>query len=482
MASVYFNPAAGGDGTTVTDDSSPTTGLANGGHRTRFVPALSQTVAVAATAVTKAFEAAASATSALNAPGTNATSVTSLAVGLGSKSLTLAQTGKAFVVGQYVQIVSTASTDNWMVGAVTAFTTGTGAMTVNVTNSGGTGTIAAWVVVPSNPPELPSESGNAGKFLKTDGSTPSWGIPGLVLRSARTSNTILAVADQAALIDITSGSFSQTFTAAATLGNGWWCYIRNSGTGQITLDPNASETIDGLTTFIMYPGETRLVQCDGTALNSVVVNPFYATFTSSGTFTKPPGYKQFSGLLWGGGGGGATGVGGGGGACTPFNLDEPSVTASVSFTIAAASAAGGQGNDSTFLTVKGYGGGGSTASTQAGGGGGAISAGASTGTGGLPGLATNTAATKHNNGFGGGGGLNTAGVGGSSGFGGAGGGNAAAGGQSHYGGGGGGTLAGTSKFGGAGGASGVSGTAPGGGGGAGATTGARGELRIWGIV
>lgn len=47
MASVTFPPEVGGDGLTVTDDANPTTGLANGGHRARFVPTLSQVVAVA---------------------------------------------------------------------------------------------------------------------------------------------------------------------------------------------------------------------------------------------------------------------------------------------------------------------------------------------------------------------------------------------------------------------------------------------------
>ncbi len=54
MASVTFTPEVGGSGLTVTDDANPTTGLANGGHRARFVPALSQTVAVAAYVVDKA--------------------------------------------------------------------------------------------------------------------------------------------------------------------------------------------------------------------------------------------------------------------------------------------------------------------------------------------------------------------------------------------------------------------------------------------
>ena len=52
--SVTFLESVGGDGSTVTDDTNPTTGLANGGHRVRFVPALSQVVVVAENTVTKA--------------------------------------------------------------------------------------------------------------------------------------------------------------------------------------------------------------------------------------------------------------------------------------------------------------------------------------------------------------------------------------------------------------------------------------------
>lgn len=54
MSSVTFPVAVGGDGSTVTDDSDASTGLANGGHRTRFVPALAQTVIMAQTAAAKA--------------------------------------------------------------------------------------------------------------------------------------------------------------------------------------------------------------------------------------------------------------------------------------------------------------------------------------------------------------------------------------------------------------------------------------------
>ena len=409
MASVTFPPAVGGDGSTVSDDSNPTTGLGNGGHRTRFVPTLVQMVAVAQNTVTQATnaaasasDAAASAATALNSPGTSATSTTSLVVGTGSKSLTLAQTGKAFAVGQFVQIVSTATPTNWMVGPITAFNSGTGAMTVNVGSFGGSGTIAAWTITPSSPNELPSQGGNAGRVLKTDGSVVSWADASLpVIRSARTSNTQIVAADTTTLIDITSGTFTQTFAACSTLGNGWWCFIRNSGTGDITLDPNASETIDGLTTFVMYPNEVRLLQCDGTALRSIVLEPFYKQFTASGTFIVPPGYAGFFSHIIGAGGGGAggsttqVGSGGGGGAFRPVQITSPTAGTSITVTVGAGGIGtnggdGFAGGDSTFAGFTAYGGGGGGIGWPAlvgGGGGGWISAGQSTfqgGNGGSP--------------------------------------------------------------------------------------------------
>lgn len=74
-----------------------------------------------------------------------ATSSTSLAVGTGSKALTI-EVGKSFQIGQSVRIASTASPANYMDGQITAHNNGTGALTVNVTATGGSGTIAAWTI------------------------------------------------------------------------------------------------------------------------------------------------------------------------------------------------------------------------------------------------------------------------------------------------------------------------------------------------
>lgn len=50
MNSVTFPTDLGGDGSTITDDDNPSTGLDGGGHRARLVPTLSQTVQMARTA------------------------------------------------------------------------------------------------------------------------------------------------------------------------------------------------------------------------------------------------------------------------------------------------------------------------------------------------------------------------------------------------------------------------------------------------
>lgn len=225
MASVTFPVNLGGDGSTVSDDANPTTGLANGGHRTRFVPALSQFVIVADQSIYWGQTALTASQTALNAPATQATSTTSLTISTGSKSLTLAQTGKAFVLGQYVIITSTASPTNWMIGAITAFTAGTGAMTVNVTNIGGSGTIAAWSVTPSGPPTLPTQTGQSGKFLRTNGTDASWqfAVPTLVVVTATTQ---AAVADAHYVLTSASAT-TVTLPASPTAGDTVWVTVGN---------------------------------------------------------------------------------------------------------------------------------------------------------------------------------------------------------------------------------------------------------------
>lgn len=103
----------------------------------------------AATATTKAGEAAASAASALSSPGTSATSTSTITPAMGDVSFTLAQTGKSFVVGQFVTVSN--SPTNFFNGQITAFNSGTGAITVNGRTVESTGSASAWTITASAP-------------------------------------------------------------------------------------------------------------------------------------------------------------------------------------------------------------------------------------------------------------------------------------------------------------------------------------------
>lgn len=277
---------------------------------------------------------------AFNFNATNSTSATSATIGTGaSKSLTV-DASKSYVKGMWVTAAYTTDPKEWMSGIVESYNSGTGALVFYPTESSGHSTTrATWTVSQSRP--------NTGqKFY----------------RSARTSNTILTANDYGKLIDITSGSFTQTFDPCASLADGWWVRIRNSGTGDITLDPNSSQTIDGRTSFIMFPGEVRDIFCNGSALFSVVVNPFFRRITSTySNMPIPPGYQRFGIRAWSGGASGqrtnnaaTLSRGGAGGGCVETILPASSFSTTETVTIGAGGAAvttvanGNVGGDTTF--------------------------------------------------------------------------------------------------------------------------------------
>lgn len=74
-----------------------------------------------------------------------------------------------------------------------------------------------------------------------------------------------------------SGTFSLTLTAAATLGNGFSFGVVNTGTGTITIDPNASETVDGAGTKVLKPGQSAILITDGSLWRTVGLSGSGAT-------------------------------------------------------------------------------------------------------------------------------------------------------------------------------------------------------------
>lgn len=380
----------------------------------------------------------------------------------------------------------------------------------------------------------------ANKFLKADG---TWAVAGtsVTRRTWTGANDTVVAGDRGTWVVYTdSAARTLAFTAAATLGNGFYCWLQNKGTGVVTLDPNGAELIDGLASYPMYPGEVRLVQCTGTAFNTIVEQPFYYAITqamSPVTFIPTPGYKLFGGRLGGAGASGGKnnaatsgGGGGGGGACTEFMITATACGASVTVTIGAggtsqttANTQGVDGGDTSFgafYIAYGGSGGGQGAGGGGGGGGGQTSkgtkgSGTTFGTGGTSQGLSAPAGGISSWWCGGGGGNNAGTAGGASTWGGGGGGGgaptavdpASAGGASINGGGGGGgaggdtspggAAGGASTYGGAGGAGGadsngtagtasVEGYGAGGGGGCdnafNSGAGGNGSAALWGIA
>ena len=78
-----------------------------------------------------------------------------------------------------------------------------------------------------------------------------WAVKGAV--SPKTSAYTATLADQ-----------TWTLTLYAGAGNdGRYLYVKNAGTGTITIDGAGAETIDGSATLSIGPGAAVLLRCDG---------------------------------------------------------------------------------------------------------------------------------------------------------------------------------------------------------------------------
>ena len=146
--------SASGSASTATTQASNAAGSASAAATSASNAATSETNAAtsATNSANSATASAASATTAVNAPGTSGTSTTSITIPAVNNSVTFTtQTAKAWVVGQFVTVSSTASPANFMYGYITAYNSGTGSMTVFVQTIGGSGTLASWSIGLSAP-------------------------------------------------------------------------------------------------------------------------------------------------------------------------------------------------------------------------------------------------------------------------------------------------------------------------------------------
>jgi hypothetical protein len=172
----------------------------------------------AAEASADAAEASATAAAA-SATKLQGTSTTSVLIGTGSKAFTT-QADKFFDVGTWLLIVSEADEANYMHGHVTDYT-GT-SLTVNVTNTGGAGTLADWDI----------------KVAGTRGATGAQGDPGSMGGSTGATDNAVLLADGVGGTTIKASSV--IITAGAVTG---MTELTLPNTGLHLLDTNASHDL-----------------------------------------------------------------------------------------------------------------------------------------------------------------------------------------------------------------------------------------------
>ena len=141
-----------------------------------------------------------------------ATSTTSVAIGTGSKTFTI-ESGKQFAAGMFVSVISTASSAKYMHGAVTSYSGTT--LVVNVTDTGGSGTIASWAV---------GLSGSQG---------PATALPASFTLTPSPST------------DHTASGLIASMTCGETITLGNLCYIKSDGLMWKT-DADAAATMPGV--------------------------------------------------------------------------------------------------------------------------------------------------------------------------------------------------------------------------------------------
>lgn len=101
---------------------------------------------------------------------------------------------------------------------------------------------------------------------------------GISAKEITKSAAYTAVAGDRGLLIRSTAAMTLSLAAAATLGDGWFIDVL-ADTGDLTINPDAAETIDTAATLVVPSGRSARIRCNGTA--------FYSQFLQVGaTFTE----------------------------------------------------------------------------------------------------------------------------------------------------------------------------------------------------
>lgn len=83
------------------------------------------------------------------------------------------------------------------------------------------------------------------------------------------TNYTNGVDDRAKMFVWTGGGGTLSLPQAATVGNNWFVYVRNAGSGTLTVDPAGSDQINGLSTLSFQIGDSAIIASSGTAYYTI---------------------------------------------------------------------------------------------------------------------------------------------------------------------------------------------------------------------
>ena len=83
------------------------------------------------------------------------------------------------------------------------------------------------------------------------------------------SNYTALTTDRSSTYVWTGGAGTLTLTLASTLADNWFMFVRNSGTGALTVAGSGGNTINGSASIILQPTDSCIIVCSGTTFYTV---------------------------------------------------------------------------------------------------------------------------------------------------------------------------------------------------------------------
>ena len=142
--------------------------------------------------------------------------------------------------------------------------TGGSAQYIFITSNGTT--TGTWGVIAfGSTTSLATASALAGYGLAAIGSTRNQTTPVTAFASTYT----LLASDRASTYVWTGGAGTLSITSATTLGNNWFVFVRNGGSGTLTVSPTGGNQINGSASLALQPSDSCLIVCSGSAFYTI---------------------------------------------------------------------------------------------------------------------------------------------------------------------------------------------------------------------